>query len=102
VSSTNCFQVIFVEEFVTDVLTPTESCATGGRGEASFTLICWVGPQKVTEGTRVWNILHSIDASELVHSFDLRREAAMQAEELILDGSSNRKALEEICEHFPN
>jgi hypothetical protein len=60
------FEVVFVDEFVADVLAPAVACASGGGVESAFAVVCGVGPEEVAEGSTVGDVLLAVDVAELI------------------------------------
>lgn len=48
------------------------------------------------------DVLEAIDVPELIQSLNLRRESAVQAEDLILNFCCHWQTLENISEHLPD
>lgn len=95
-------QVVFVQEFLADVLAPTVPRTPRRGSEAIFALIRRIRPQQVTQRSGMGHILHPVDASQLIQGINFRGESTMQTEDLILNLSCNGEALKEISKHLPN
>lgn len=85
-----------------DIFPPAVASASGGGAEAVLSIVGWIRPQEIAEGSIVRDILHSVYCSNMVETIDFRGQPSMQAENLILDDSGNREVLEKVSEHFPN
>mmetsp|Transcript_54924 Transcript_54924/g.158939 ORF Transcript_54924/g.158939 Transcript_54924/m.158939 type:complete len:202 (+) Transcript_54924:408-1013(+) len=60
-----------------------------------------VSPKQVAQKACVRNIRGAHHALDLVHAFDLGREAAMHADDLLVDQAAHREAVEDITELLP-
>ena len=50
----------------------------------------------------MWSFLYSVELSDLIECVNARREATVEAENLILDHSCQGQVIEEFCELFPD
>ena len=60
-----------------------------------------VGPQQVAQKPRVGNIRRPHDALDLLHVLQLGAEAAVHAENLLVDDGGHGQAVEAVGERFP-
>ena len=60
-----------------------------------------IGPQEVAEEASVWNIGRSHDSLDLIKRAQLWAEAAVHAEDLLIDEGCNREAIEAVSEGLP-
>lgn len=60
-----------------------------------------VGPQQITEKTGIWNVGGTHDATDLLHGLQVRTEATMTAENLLVDYGRHRQTVEAIGEGLP-
>jgi hypothetical protein len=60
-----------------------------------------VGPEEVAEETSVGDVGGSHDPLHLLHVLELGAEAAVHAENLLVDNGSHGKAVEGVCEGLP-
>jgi len=51
--------------------------------------------------TRIWNVCGTHDASDLLHGLKIRTEAAMTAEDLLVDDGGDWEAVKAVGERFP-
>jgi len=50
----------------------------------------------------MWSFLYSVELSDLIECVNTRREATVEAENLILDHSCQGQVIKEFCELFPD
>ena len=50
----------------------------------------------------MWHLLYAVESSNVVESIYTWGETSVEAEDLIVDESSKREIVEEICEVFPH
>lgn len=87
-------------ELLSDVL--AEGVASASRIHAPASSFIGIGPQQIAHWSLVWNFLHSFEGSDVIESFNAGRKTAVQAEELILDDSSQGKVIEELSQALPD
>lgn len=61
----------------------------------------WIGPQEIAQKTRVWDVGGTHDALDLLHVLQLGTESPVHAEDLLVNDSGNRQAVEGVSECFP-
>lgn len=79
------------------------------KGEGDAAIIVSVGldaalrvrPEQVAQEPRVGNVGGPHDVFDLVEVFQLGAEASMHAENLLVNKSGHRKAIEDVTEHAP-
>ena len=59
---------------------PAGTSGTDGPGVH----VLWVGPDKVTEGPLVRNLLVTFNSADLVQGLDIRRQATVNAQDLLI------------------
>lgn len=82
------------------VLAKRVACTT--RRDSPATAVIGVRPQEVAHGTFVRNFLDSVKGSDIVECVDARGETSVEAEDLVVDESGERKVVEKIGEVFPH
>ena len=60
-----------------------------------------IGPEQVAEQTRVRHVRRPHDPPDLLHRLEIRRKAAVAAEDLVVDDGGDRQAVEAVREGFP-
>ena len=93
-------QVVFGVELPDDILS---------EGEADTSVVVavlldatlWVGPQQVAEEPGVGHVGGSHDILDLLEVSQLGREAAVHAENFLVDEGSYWQAVEDVAEDFP-
>ena len=83
-----------------DVL--AEAVASTSWRDAPAASVVGVGPQKVADGTFVRGLLDAVQLADLVEGVDAGREATMQAEDLVLNDSSEGQVVEQLSELLPH
>jgi hypothetical protein len=100
VSATNQVDVIFLDEFVHDVFSE-------GEGDTSVVvtpivdLLVGVGPQKVAQQASVWHIRGPHNVVNCQNPVQLRGQAAVHAEDFVIDERSDGQAVEAVGKNFP-
>ena len=87
-------------ELLRDVL--PERVPSTPRTDAPATPVVWVRPQQVAYRAFVGRLLHPVQLPDLVQRVDAGRETAVQAEDVVLDDSSERQIVEEAGEILPD
>lgn len=87
-------------ERLADVL--AERVAGAARRDAPAAAVVRVRPQQVAHRPLVRHLLHAIDLADLVECVDGRREAAVQAEDLVVDQRGKRQVVEQVGEVLPH
>lgn len=60
-----------------------------------------VRPEEVAQQALVGHVGRSLDAANLFHRVEVRREAAVTAEDLFVDDGRHRQTIETVGERFP-
>ena len=87
-------------ELLRDVLAERVAGASGRN--APTTPIVWVRPEQVADWALVRSLLNPIELPNLVQSVDTWREAAVEAEDGVVDDSRQRQVVEQLGELLPN
>ena len=87
-------------ESLRDVLSESVACSSW-RYSPSASII-WVGPQKITHGSFMWNFLYTIESSNVVEGIDTGGETSVETEDLIIDEGGQGEVVEQIGEVFPD
>ena len=61
-----------------------------------------VRPKQVAHGPFMGDFLNSVKFSNLIEAFEMRREASMETENLILNNSCHRQVVKKVSVVFPN
>ena len=89
------------------------SCASiGGQGRGrrlgrvngrtvSLSYLIGVGPEQVAEQTLVGHVGRPRDAPDLLHALQVGRQAAVTAEDLLVDDGRHRQTVEAVGERLP-
>jgi len=93
-------EVICVVELLRNILAETVAC-TSGR-DTPATSIIGVRPEQVAHGTFLGHLLNSIKLSNLIEGVNTWGQTTVQAENLILNNSSEGQVVEELGEDFPD
>ena len=101
-SSANHLEIIFVTEFVRNIITPTVSSSSWWRIEPLFSIISWIWPKKITQGSIMREISLSVNISYLIKSLYFRRESSMETEDRTINDSWDREALKNLSKPFPD
>ena len=91
--------VVVVERF-RDVL--AEGVAGPSRRDAPAAPIVRVGPEQVAHGPLVRHLLHAVEGADVVERVDAGRQAAVEAEDLVVDEGRQGEKVEEVGEAFPD
>ena len=94
-------EAISLDELFADVLSECVAGTAGRHTPARF-LLFGVRPNQVAHGALMRNFGDSIDLFNLVQGVDAGRETSVQAENLVLNHSSQRQVVEEISQVLPN
>ena len=93
-------QTVGVVERLRDVL--AEGVARPPGRDSPATSVVRVGPEEVTHGTLVRNLLQPVQGSDVVQGVDTRRQTAVEAEDLTVNQSCQGEIIEQIGEIFPH
>ena len=72
-----------------------------GRDSPSATVVR-VGPEEVTHGTLVRNLLQAVQSSDVVQGVDTGGQTAVQAEYLAVNQSCEGEIIKQVGEIFPH
>lgn len=98
--SCNKSQAVVVIECFRDIL-PKGVTSTTGRDTPAASVV-GVTPEQIAHGPLVRNFLDPIERTNVVQSIDRGAQTAVQAEDLVLDKSGERKVVEKIGKVFPD
>lgn len=74
------FESVGMVKLLWDVL--AEGVASPAGGNTPTASVIGVGPEQVAHGTLVWDLLHSVQLSDVVQGIDWRGQSSMEAEDL--------------------
>jgi hypothetical protein len=100
VSSGNQRQTVVVVESLGYILAKSVAGATW-RDSPSAPVVR-IGPQQVAHGALVGHLLDSVKGANIIERIDARGEAAVQAEDLVVDERRKGQVVEEVGEVFPH
>lgn len=60
-----------------------------------------IAPQQIAQQSGVGHVRRPHDAPNLLHALQIGTEAAMAAEDLLVDDGGNRQTVEAVGERFP-
>lgn len=100
VGSCDLFQPVGMIEFHWIILTkcPSGSSWTHVKAEPFI----GVTPKQVTNRPFTGNLLDSVEFSNIVECFDIRRKASMGSKDLSFDYGCERQVVKELCQHLPD
>jgi hypothetical protein len=81
-------------------LSESPACASGTDIETESFI--GVAPQKVTNGTFMWDFLESIELSDVIEGGKRRGESAVSTKNLPFDYCGKWEIVKKIGEHFPD
>lgn len=81
-------------------MSESPACASGTDIETKSFI--GIAPQKVTNGTFMWDFLDSIELSDVIEGGKRRGEAAVSTKNLTFDDSGKWEIVEKVSEHFPD
>ncbi len=93
-------EVVLAEELLNDVRAECEGDTTVGLTPANEALV-GIGPKKVADETGVGDVAGTHDLLDLVHDGEFGREAAVAAEDLLVDDAGDGQAVEGVGEGLP-
>lgn len=99
-STCDSHQVIGVIELFGDVL--AERVASTSWRDTPTTSVIRVRPEEITDGTLVRSLLNAIELADLIKCIDRGGETTVEAENLILNDSCERKVVKEFSESLPD
>lgn len=99
-SSRDRLKVILLYKLIRNVL--AKSVASTARADAPPSTVVGVRPKQVTHGPLVGNLDHAIDTLDLVECVQAWRQTSMQAEDLVLDHSSQRQVIKQVSQELPH
>lgn len=93
-------EAVAVVEHLRDVA--AEGVAGASGGDAPAAPLVGVGPQQVAHGALVRHLLHAVQLPDVVQRVDGGGQAAVQAEDVVVDDSSQGQVVEQVCEVLPH
>lgn len=93
-------EIVFVQELGHNLDTERERDASIVLTPARDVLVR-IGPEKIAEETLVGHVGRSHDASDLLHGLQVGREAAVAAEDLLVDDGCHGQAVKAVGERLP-
>lgn len=99
-SSSDQRETVVVVERFRDILAKRVS-RTSWRYSPSAAVI-WIGPEEIAHRALVGNLLNTIESSDVVQGIDGWGEAAVEAENLVVDEGGEREIVEEVGEVLPD
>lgn len=99
-SSCNQGQAVVMVESLRDIL--PECVPRTTRGDTPAASVVRIRPQEITHGTLVGNFLDAVQSPDVVQSVDTRRQSTVEAENLVVDQSSEGQVVKQISEVFPD
>lgn len=93
-------QAVIVIKCLRDILPECVSSTTGGDTPA--TSVVGIAPQQVTHRSLVGNLLDSVQRPDVVERVDRRTQAAMKAEDLVLNERGEGEVIEKVGEVSPH
>lgn len=96
----NQSQAVIVVKGFGDILAKGVSGATGRY--APTATVVGVGPEEIAHGTLVRNFLDPVEGTDIIEGINAGREAAVEAEDLIVDEGGEGEVVEEVGEVLPN
>jgi hypothetical protein len=100
VSSANKIHIMLLKETRDNIRTERERNTSIVFAPSSNVLI-GIRPQKITEKTAVRNISRAHNPADLLHRVEIRAQTTVHGENLLVDDSSDRKAVEAVGESLP-
>ena len=97
---TNQVHVVSIQEFGHHVGAESEGNAAVVLAP-TLNVLVRVGPQQITEEARVRHVRRPHDAPDLLHGLQIGREAAVAAEDLVVDDGGDGQAVETVRKRFP-
>ena len=98
--SRNQCQAVVVVEGLRDVLTKGVPRTTGRYAPAAS--VVGIRPQEIAHGTLVGDLLDAIQSPDVVQGVDAGRQAAVEAEDLVVNEGGEGQVVEEVSEVFPH
>lgn len=99
-SSANKIHIVFLEETRDNIRTESKR-NTSIVFTPSSNILIGIRPQKITEKTAVRNISRAHNPADLLHRVEIRAQTTVHGENLLVDDSSDRKAVEAVGECLP-
>jgi len=100
VGSTNKIEIVTVQEFRHHIGTKSKAHASVILAPALYIFV-WIGPEEVAEEARVRDVCGPHDPPDLLHGLEVGAEAAMAAEDLLVDYGRDGEAVEAVGERLP-
>ena len=92
---------MLVQEFVDNICTEGERYTSVVFCPAGNVLFR-IGPKQIAKEASIGDIRRPVDSPDLLHVLKIGRETAVAAEYLVIDDSSDRKAVEAIWRNYLN
>ena len=67
----------------------------------SLHVLVWIGPEEIAQEAGIWHICGPHDTPDLLHGLEVRREAAVTTEDLLVDYGRYGQAVEAVRERLP-
>ena len=99
-SSRNKIKSVLLIVLLRNVL--TEGISSTSWRHAPTTSVVRIRPQEVTHGSFMRNLLHSVQFLYLVEGVEMRRQATMQTEDLVLHNCCDWEVIKEVSKVTPD
>jgi hypothetical protein len=93
-------QAVIVIKSLGDVL--AKGVAGASRGDSPAAAVVRVGPEEVAHRSLVRDLLDAVDGADVIEGVDGGREAAVEAEDLVVDEGGEGEVVEKVGEGFPD
>ena len=93
-------EVVLVQELGDDLAAERERDAAVVLAPARYVLVR-IGPEQVAEEALIGHVRRPHDPPDLLHRLEVGREAAVAAEDLLVDDGRHRQAVEAVGERLP-
>jgi len=100
-SSKDFINIVHMNELVNNVL-PEHKPSSSRRYLEPFCFRFRVTPNKISKGSFMWDLLDSIDLSNLVYFLYERRKSSMNTKVFIINNCCKRKIVKQVCYACPN
>lgn len=98
--SANQVQIVLVEK-LRDDFSPEREAHSAIVLSPAHRLLVRIRPEQIAQQTLIRYVCRSHDATNLLHRLQIGRQSTVAAEDLLVDDSSDREAVETIGEGFP-
>lgn len=99
-SSRHQSQTVVMVEGFRDIL--SERVSRSSWGYSPSAAVIWIGPEKIAHWALVWNLLNTVESSDVVQGVDGWGETAVEAEDLVVDKGGEWEVVEEVGEVLPD